>query len=298
MPPRPSRPRVAGLRHRPSITSQPWSPVPDHLRRDMHRDVVVDMRVGPADVRPDLPRPVRRSSTCCAPRSPAARHLHVPARPAGARRRSRPASCSSTRRYTLRLSLHRYRPARRPRSAGCSCARCGARDELTSRPTASTRPTAWSPADLATLWANQRTRDVHVPRRRGRHHRRHRRHRHRGRPRPRLQRPGRRQQPVVRSPSTRSPAARRRRGAGPDPGPALPGPRPVVDGPVRPATTTPRRSRCTRSSGSSRVPVFASSARTRSTSRCSPAARAARRPQPLRADRRRRGAAARGSRSR
>ncbi|MFC5379718.1 N-acetylglutaminylglutamine synthetase [Aquipuribacter nitratireducens] len=149
------RPRVAGLRGRPGITSQPWSPVPEHLRRDMQRDVLVDMGWGRlvfGQTFHDLTGilDVLRSEEtgerdiCIYPPDPqvlvglAPTELFIDPS------------------YTLRLPLHRYRRQTTP-PRGLLVRTVGAREELleANRICASVGMVT---GDVDVLWANQRTR--------------------------------------------------------------------------------------------------------------------------------------------
>ncbi|MFC3687702.1 N-acetylglutaminylglutamine synthetase [Aquipuribacter hungaricus] len=150
-----SRPRVAGLRGRPSITSEPWRAVPEHLRQGMSDDVVVDMgwgrlvfgqtftaHTGILDVL--RAEGSGQRDICIYPPDPqvlvglAPSELFVDPS------------------YTLRLPLHRYRRQTTP-PRGLLVRTVGARDDLVeaNRICASVGMVT---GDVDTLWANQRTR--------------------------------------------------------------------------------------------------------------------------------------------
>ena len=150
-----SRPRVAGLRGRASITSQPWTPVPERLRQDMASDVVVDMGWGRLvfgqtfTELADILSALRAEETgerdiCIYP--PDSQVLVGLA----------PSELFVDPSYTMRLHMERYRPPGTP-PRGVLVRTVGAREDLE----AANRICAtvgMVTGDVDVLWANQRTR--------------------------------------------------------------------------------------------------------------------------------------------
>ena len=150
-----SRPRVAGLRGRASITSQPWTPVPERLRRDMASDVVVDMGWGRLvfgqtfTELPDILSALRAEESgerdiCIYPPDPqvlvglAPSELFVDPS------------------YTMRLHMERYRPPTTP-PRGILVRTVGARHDL-EEANRICATVGMVTGDVDVLWANQRTR--------------------------------------------------------------------------------------------------------------------------------------------
>ncbi len=160
----------------------------------------LELRLGPARVRPDLRRPRAAARRAARRGERPARHLHLPARPARAGRPGARTSCSSTRRYTYRLDLADAGDRARDRSSAASVVRtvgC-ARPTMRRRSTRSTRSAGMVPADAepgvgqpaaTRAFTYLVAEDDRTGARR--------RHRHRRRPRAGLRRPGGRHQPVV-----------------------------------------------------------------------------------------------------
>jgi len=149
------RPRVAGLRGRPAITSRPWSQVPEHLRGDMRGDVLVDMgwgrlvfgqTYGELSSILDVLRAEGsgQRDICIYPPDP---QVLVGLAPS---------ELFIDPSYTLRLPLHRYRRQTTP-PRGLLVRTVGAREELleANRICASVGMVT---GDVDRLWANQRTR--------------------------------------------------------------------------------------------------------------------------------------------
>lgn len=151
----PRRPRVAGLRSRPTITSQPWSKVPEHLRRDMRGDVVVDMGWGRL-VFGQTFRELGNILDVLRAEGSGQRDICIYPPDPQVLVGLAPSELFIDPSYTLRLPLHRYRRQTTP-PRGLLVRTVGARDELLEANRICTS-VGMVTGDVDTLWANQRTR--------------------------------------------------------------------------------------------------------------------------------------------
>ena len=175
-PPAPAGPAATAAGARARAADRRWRPAepptraagPPSTVASMARDVVLDMGWGRLVFGQTFRRPRRssprlraeaegRRDICLYPRDP---HVLV------ARRRR---SCSSTRRYTYRLWLHRGAAAARPVRGVVRAGAARRRDDAEAVNRIYVRA-AWCPAPVDVLWANQQAPPGHLPRRRGRHH--------------------------------------------------------------------------------------------------------------------------------
>ncbi len=151
----PRRPRVAGLRSRPTITSQPWSKVPEHLRRGMQGDVVVDMGWGRL-VFGQTFRELGNILDVLRAEGSGQRDICIYPPDPQVLVGLAPSELFIDPSYTLRLPLHRYRRQTTP-PRGLLVRTVGARDELLEANRICTS-VGMVTGDVDTLWANQRTR--------------------------------------------------------------------------------------------------------------------------------------------
>ena len=152
---RAGRPRVAGLRARSAITSEPWRAVPEHLRQGMAGDVVLDLGWGRLVLGQTFSAHAGILDVLRAEEA-GQRDICIYAADPQVLVGLAPSELFVDPSYTLRLPLHRYRRQTTP-PRGLLVRTVGARDDLleADRICASVGMVT---GDVDTMWANQRTR--------------------------------------------------------------------------------------------------------------------------------------------